>query len=652
MLFLVELPQGVVIEVRRGGHDALAKLSGDMVTLGISGYIRIERRPKGIIPRVSQVMIDDGVPRIALHESDLLLTGLEALLEIERDSMALDSLISLIELSDDDIVRIVNLYPDAVIVAEQKDDVVERDDWWNYVRLNSSSWRREERLPEQEATIDAPEYIRQITKAKLQKFATDELILNYGDSLLRDTHSCDDLFELAGILAAHGRPILVISRTDSNHLLDLFSIPKQASYVISSLEGDNYINANMSEIEMLINQFLWANKQAVVVLSGLEYLLSLNDFNPFISALRNIVDNIRNGDHLLLSNCDLDVFENMQRHSFVKEYELINGSLVEALNMDPESLIDHPICMVLTDEELSWIQQQVNFISAENTEYQLLQGILSGGANNLATEDVVAVSGELANLVDDWSNGQTPIDDVVEPLEKTRITSIPVIKSIDKKISDSTLVFEELGKPIEQKVVIIDNNLTNQPIKEKDSKKAKTRGPRKALRVKRVKKNRVRTSNGQVNNSKLSLDAAAQSNVELPEMSNLSVSNAPRQVIDVDLVKRSEKIEGALADLLSKPLTFNSAELSEVVTQTASKSNYDLPSIKSPKAIKVEHNLVSTRENSPTTQSDSNKQVAKTSRESASRTQNHLDVDRNYHDWVTQYGKSDDDNIDLTGVED
>ena len=117
-MILVELPQGVVIEVRRGGHDALAKLAGDMTTLGISGYIRIERRPKGIIPRVSQVVINDAIPRIALHEADMLLTGLEALMEIERDSTALDALVSLVELPADDLIRIINLYPDAVIEQE------------------------------------------------------------------------------------------------------------------------------------------------------------------------------------------------------------------------------------------------------------------------------------------------------------------------------------------------------------------------------------------------------------------------------------------------------------------------------------------------------------------------------------------------------
>ena len=69
---MVELPQGVVVEVRRGGHDALSQLAGDMSRLDISGHIRIERKPKEMMPRVSQIVIQNGIPKIAIHESDLI----------------------------------------------------------------------------------------------------------------------------------------------------------------------------------------------------------------------------------------------------------------------------------------------------------------------------------------------------------------------------------------------------------------------------------------------------------------------------------------------------------------------------------------------------------------------------------------------------
>ena len=180
-MILPELPQGVVIEVRRGGHDALAKLASDMARLAIPGYIRIERRPKDMTPRVSQVVIHESQPKMAIHETEVMIGGLEALLEIERDSTALDALISLVELTNEEVLRIINLYPECSLSTEADQTGETKDDWWNYVKLNTASWRREARLPEQEVILEAPEYIQQLTKAKLQKFDLGNRYLNYGD---------------------------------------------------------------------------------------------------------------------------------------------------------------------------------------------------------------------------------------------------------------------------------------------------------------------------------------------------------------------------------------------------------------------------------------------------------------------------------------
>ncbi len=328
MLDLVELPQGVVIEVRRGGHDALAKLSADMISLGISGYLRIERRPKNLIPRVSQILISDGQPRLAIHESDLVLGGLEALLEIERDAATLDALISLVELSDDEAARVENLYPDFSLV--ELDDKPENSDkgWWNYVRLDSRSWRREARLPEPEVIVEAPEYIRQLTKAKLQKFDLGQRFLNYGDALLNDGDSPDKLLDLAGILASHGRPILVFSRNETNSLVTNHNIPESSCLLLSTVKSKQSILPDNVSIIEKINDFLWANKQAVIVITDLEYLISIIDFDIALRMLRDIIDTIRSSDHLLLVHCDLDVMNDQQRHIFMREFETINSIFI------------------------------------------------------------------------------------------------------------------------------------------------------------------------------------------------------------------------------------------------------------------------------------------------------------------------------------
>ena len=145
--------------------------------------------------------------------------------EIEHDPDTLDTLISLIELSNDDAVRVVNLYPDfSLLELDEKSEKTDKE-WWNYVRLESRSWRREARLPEPEVIVEAPEYIRQLTKAKLQKFDLGQKYLNYGDALLNDGDSPAKLLDLAGILASHGRPILVFSRDETNSLVANHKIP-------------------------------------------------------------------------------------------------------------------------------------------------------------------------------------------------------------------------------------------------------------------------------------------------------------------------------------------------------------------------------------------------------------------------------------------
>ena len=102
------------------------------------------------------------------------------------------------------------------------------------MKLNTSSWRREARLPEQEVIVEAPEYIQQLTKAKLQKFDLGDKYLNYGDTLLNDSPDSGKILTLAGLLASHGRPVIVFSRHDSRYLIENFDIPKSSCVKMTS----------------------------------------------------------------------------------------------------------------------------------------------------------------------------------------------------------------------------------------------------------------------------------------------------------------------------------------------------------------------------------------------------------------------------------
>ena len=643
---LVELPQGVIIEVRRGGHDALAKLSGDMVRLNISGYIRVERRPKEIIPRVSQVVIQDGAPKIALHESDVFLGGLEALLEIERDAMALDALVSLVEIPDEDLIRIINLYPDSVIESESSKTEGSRDDWWNYVKLNSSGWRREQRLPEQEIAIEAPEYIRQLTKAKLQKIAGKDKSLNYGDVILQDSGSAKDIHELGGILAAFGRPTLVISREQSRDLLNHYSIPEQSCLELSTSKGDGFLTPELESVSQKINDFLWSNRQAVVVFSGIEYLLSINDFNSTVKLFRDLVDQIRNGDHLMLVACDLDIFEITERHLFAKEFTLLPATFFEMLILDPESINEHPICTELTDEELSWIQQQLSFIEHGSSESAMADGELVGGASNLIDEDVVEVGDKLAQLVGEWDSGDIASETQKEISTIPTVIANPVEEKFDQVFAESVTQVLEVPAEASTDDLELEESIeeNKSPVVEPVVKPA---GPRRAIRVKRTKKRKARTTSKR-ERSKISIAAAVQSNVIIPEIESLVRKTPNRQAINVDLVKRSERIDSALDNMLTKSSISESRDISQALRQKSSRSIHTMPSIDSKPEIALTRRGKPSGKVHPSSEIEAPQSSGRKSRESATRTQQNLDIDQNYTKWATEYKASLNDSLEAS----
>ena len=627
------MPQGVVIEVRRGGHDALAKLSADMMRLGISGYLRIERRPKNVLPRVSQILILDGQPRLAIHESDLVLGGLEALLEIERDAATLDTLISLIELPNDDAVRVVNLYPDfSLLELDEKSEKTDKE-WWNYARLESRSWRREARLPEPEVIVEAPEYIRQLTKAKLQKFDLGQKYLNYGDALLNDGDSPAKLLDLAGILASHGRPILVFSRDETNSLVANHNIPESSCLIVSTVESKQSILPNSTSISEKINDFLWANKQAIIVITSLEYLISIIDFDIALKMLRDIIDNIRSSDHLLLVHCDLDVMNDQQRHIFMREFESINSIYLESLVMDPESLFEHPICMELTDEELSWIQQQITFSKTGNIEQLTASTTTLGGAINLADEDLVEARDNLTQVIDNWQDlSQTkelitppPIeqkkdDDMISNMvNKAFSADIDTIRQDDVKSTRVSKPKTEIPKPI-----VMKNSVTK-----------KSKGPRPAIRVKRAKRSKPHTSKSFSRPGRTV--AAINNNVELPNIVDVTEVNRQTQAFTASLDDRAKKMENALENMLVS----DERNHSRFVYKTKIQKNIDsidnwekeerrtvtLP-LRSVDIGAVVHS------SSEITQSDTSK---RRQRESARRVQTLQDFEKIYQKWSSEY---------------
>ena len=626
---MVELPQGVTIEVRRGGHDALAQLSQDMNSLGISGYIRIERRPKELMPRVSQILILDGIPTIALHESDILFVGLEALLEIERDSMALDSLISLVELTNEESNRVVDLYPEAKINTTENTDQEQQSSWWNNVSLNSSSWRREARLPELEKVIEAPEYIRNKSQAKLQSLSGENRVLNYGQTLLYDSTDNQQIFELVGILGEFSRPILIISRTNPKELFSKYSIPIHSCLLLSNSSENSTIKPQADVIQSKITEFLWANKQAVVYLSDIDYLASFDDDLSIVEMLRNVVDEVKANDHLLFTSCNLESFETGISNRLLKDFELLEQNFLNFLLLDPEEIFQHPICTELTEEELSWIEQQVSMLSRHRTDENIQ---LIGGNNEIISEDVEEAGKNISEIISNWHEDAVA-EMIITPKHAENDSSHEVAQSQPMNQAPTPTIVAS-G---DEKVVVLESHeyIESTKMNPKESVPVKDTfvrsKPREPVRIKRVKRkfaNNFETDKKVIDG----LSQAVKIKRNLNDFSPIMPNSKSVSAIPTNNEMSSKNMESAWNKFLSRDHINNQSYLAQALNQRVKKNKRQSTERPKSKSRETGNGIILSQTNISTTDSKN-----KHARETASRVQNKITVDKSFNKWINEF---------------
>ena len=626
---MVELPQGVTIEVRRGGHDALAQLSQDMNSLGISGYIRIERRPKELMPRVSQILILDGIPTLALHESDILFVGLEALLEIERDSMALDSLISLVELTNEESNRVVDLYPEAKINTTENTDQEQQSSWWNNVSLNSSSWRREARLPELEKVIEAPEYIRNKSQAKLQSLSGENRVLNYGQTMLYDSTDNQQIFELVGILGEFSRPILIISRTNPKELFSKYSIPIHSCLLLSNSSENSTIKPQVDVIQSKITEFLWANKQAVVYLSDIDYLASFDDDLSIVEMLRNVVDEVKANDHLLFTSCNLDSFETGISNRLLKDFELLEQNFLNFLLLDPEEIFQHPICTELTEEELSWIEQQVSMLSRHTTDENIQ---LIGGNNEIISEDVEEAGKNISEIISNWHEDAVA-EMIITPKHAENDSSHEIAQSQPMNQPPTPTIVAS-G---DEKVVVLESHeyIESTKMNPKESVPIKDTfvrsKPREPVRIKRVKRkfaNNFETDKKVIDGLSQAVKIKRNLNDFSPIMPNSKLVSA----IPTNNEMSSKNMESAWNKFLSRDHINNQSYLAQALNQRVKKNKRQSTERPKSKSRQPSNGIILSQTNISTTGSKN-----KHARETASRVQNKITVDKSFNKWINEF---------------
>ena len=447
---MVELTQGDIVEERRGGANILATLAGEMARLSNTGYIRSERTPQDSMPRVGQVIIQNGSIVAAMHEQDAFLEGLEALLEIEEDCMALDCRIQIVD--GVDTGRILELYPGARLEVNAPEKS-ESSQWWSEVSTRSSGWTRASRLPAMEASVEAPEFIQRKAAAMVHKLADLDNVLSPGAVHLSDD---DSLFELASILAKHGRPLLVLSRRRREDIAVEFSIVADSCLWLSQAEGEGVQFVDLDAIMGTVRGFFEGNLRAVILIEGVEYLSNICGTDSTIDMLRSIADRVRMEDHCLLISADLSAFEQKSAAQLKRIAPYLQTDTISSWIVDPESILDHPLMAAPSEEELLRLSQHI--------------------------EDTL------------------PEEFVPEPVEEVLIEEVPVV--------------------IEEEEIIIIEDIEPEPvveIPEPEPEPEVPKGPRMPQRVKRNRKRSIQVASAEeISRSSLSAVAEVEIATDMP----------------------------------------------------------------------------------------------------------------------------------------
>ncbi|MDP6870253.1 MAG: DUF835 domain-containing protein [Candidatus Poseidoniaceae archaeon] len=353
---MVELAQGDIVEERRGGAGILSVLVGEMVRLETDGYIRCERTPTDKMPSVGQILIKSGAMIASIYEKKAILEGLDALLEIENDCMELDARIQVIE--GVNVARILELYPQSLLNVDLPEQS-KSDKWWSEINVRPKSWSRKSRLPEYEASVEAPEFIQRKAASMVQKMGADALILKPGGVNLMDAEESSDLYELASQLHRHGRPLLVLSRRSREDIVVSHDIPAERCLWLSQQEGEGVQFVDPDAIKGTINGFIEGNLRAILLLDGIDYLASQFGTKKVIDLVRTLADVFRMNDHMILATTDLSAFETSEKILLAREFSSVTMAQIKDLCMDTEGLLEHPILAPPSEEEMMRLEEHL-----------------------------------------------------------------------------------------------------------------------------------------------------------------------------------------------------------------------------------------------------------------------------------------------------
>ncbi len=406
---MAELADGDITERRRGGPGVLALLMLDATRSRFNGHLRIERASRDGF--VGNLGIMDGMPIMALSSDINSSTsgGKQAMEICLKESAMDDARISVHE--GDHIPESMDLHPHSRLL---KSDIqnLEEQPWWSDTRHQDlvSLGRIKSRW-----TSIETEFSREgVEELLFDEPVTPELIsegpsFGPGQSWLVDDEVPDSVLGIASNLVSLGRPLLVFSRLPNNRLRSKYAIHESSSIRLTERpleKGD--IGPSLEGIMKKIEDFLFANPRAVVVIDGLEFLIGLHGFDRVYDFCRNLTDLVAESDDLLLCPIDGLAMSPQERALLQIEMQMLDTHTAAMWAVQGAKLAGHPfIIHAMTTTAEPRVLEVIDDPVSSNDEEMLEE----------LPEPIEDIRPDIGSLIDQWRIEST-IEAVENPIHE------------------------------------------------------------------------------------------------------------------------------------------------------------------------------------------------------------------------------------------
>ena len=291
-------------------------------------------------------------------------------------------------------------------------------------------------------------------------------------------------------------------------------------------------------------------------------------------------------DHLFLVTGDLNAFPMTTRQHLSRYMTDLEPSVLEHWNLEPDLILDHPLCAPPSEEERQWIEQQLQLAISPSDSggmppQSTVFGTMEGGLESPDPEDMQAATESLNTVAREWATPEAqPLKENVvylEPDSTETLSQSNQVESLpDAMINLNLKHSNESQKPV---VEPTSNNLEEVHVKSTHARLKERRTtlnePRKAQRIRRRSKTTaVRTAP----RNQQGIQAAAANAHDAKELIEIrSSSRTPQNSFSNSLADYDERQKKAVESMRLKSSAKSDSSLNDATRQKINRQELNLP---------------------------------------------------------------------------